>query len=199
MNARGHPMMIVVAGPAGSGKSTVFPLASFGVDFFNVDDRCAELNGGSYAGISTEIRAQAGAECQAFVDAHIAAHRDFAVETTLRTGIAVDQAIAARATGFRSLLLFMATEDVRINIARIAARGHIGGHSSPEAEIRAIFSASMANLPRAIPVFERVECFDNSRSGQRPARVLTFEDGQILRRVPVLPAWARAVADASRM
>lgn len=191
-------MTIVVAGPAGSGKSTTFPLASFGVDFFNVDDRCAQLNGGSYAGISAEIRAHAGAECQAFVEAHIAAHREFAVETTLRTGIAIDQVSAARAAGFRSLLFFIATEDVRINIARIAARAHIGEHSSPEAEIRAIFTASMANLPHAIPVFERIECFDNSRSGHRPVRVLTFENGHILRTFPPLPDWAKAVADTSR-
>ena len=48
--------MIVVAGPAGSGKSTVFPVASFGAGFFSVDDRCAELNGGSFTGITAEIR-----------------------------------------------------------------------------------------------------------------------------------------------
>ena len=161
MNVRGHPMMIVVAGPAGSGKSTTFPIASFGVDFFNVDDRCAQLNGGSYTGISAEIRARAGAECQAFVEAHIAAHREFAVETTQRTGIAVDQASAARAAGFRSLLFFIATEDVQINI-------------------------------------EHVECLDNSPSGHWPRRVLTFENGHILRTFPPLPDWAKAVADTSR-
>ena len=32
--------MFVVAGPPGSGKSTYFPLAGFGVDGFNIDDRC---------------------------------------------------------------------------------------------------------------------------------------------------------------
>jgi hypothetical protein len=34
--------MVVVAGPPGSGKSTVFPVAGFG-DHFNADDRAAEL------------------------------------------------------------------------------------------------------------------------------------------------------------
>ncbi|MBL8231917.1 MAG: hypothetical protein JNL98_25690 [Bryobacterales bacterium] len=48
--------MIVIAGPPGSGKSTLFPVSSFGVDFFNADDRAAELNGGSYLGIPPEIR-----------------------------------------------------------------------------------------------------------------------------------------------
>jgi predicted ABC-type ATPase len=102
VSTRGQPVMIVVAGPAGSGKSTVFPLALFGVDFFNVDDRCAELNGGSYAGISTDTRMRAGVECRAFVGEHIASRGSFAVETTLRTEIAIEQAAAAKAESFRS-------------------------------------------------------------------------------------------------
>jgi len=42
-----RPVMQVVAGPSGSGKSSLFPVAATGVDYFNVDDRCAELNRGS--------------------------------------------------------------------------------------------------------------------------------------------------------
>jgi len=42
-----NPKMIVIAGPPGSGKSTAFSVSSFGVAFFNADDRAAELNGGS--------------------------------------------------------------------------------------------------------------------------------------------------------
>jgi hypothetical protein len=40
--------MIVVAGPPGSGKSTNFPLSEYGYDWFNADNRAAELNGGSF-------------------------------------------------------------------------------------------------------------------------------------------------------
>jgi hypothetical protein len=39
--------MIVVAGPPGGGKSSAFPVSSFGVAYFNADDRAAELNRGS--------------------------------------------------------------------------------------------------------------------------------------------------------
>jgi dephospho-CoA kinase len=50
--------MIVVAGPPGSGKSTAFPVQSEGVDFFNADDRAAELNGGSFQNIPPDIRSR---------------------------------------------------------------------------------------------------------------------------------------------
>ena len=40
--------MTVVAGPPGSGKSSRFPLSSFHIDWFNADERAAELNSGSF-------------------------------------------------------------------------------------------------------------------------------------------------------
>lgn len=77
--------MLVVAGPSGSGKSSLFPVAAAGVDHFNVDDRCAELNRGSYRGIRPEIRDQANAECEAFIAQRIGTRASFAVETGMAT------------------------------------------------------------------------------------------------------------------
>ena len=97
------PKMIVVAGAPGSGKSTLFPVQSFGIDAFNVDDRCRQLHG-SYQGIPPEIRRIASAECESFIRNHIERHISFAVETTLRTSIAIEQARAARANRFTTIL-----------------------------------------------------------------------------------------------
>jgi hypothetical protein len=59
--------MVVVAGPPGSGKSTLYPVSGFGIAFFNADDRAAELNGGSYVGITSEIRTLVSFEFEAFI------------------------------------------------------------------------------------------------------------------------------------
>ena len=61
------PRMIIIAGPPGSGKSSLYPVSSFGVAYFNAEDRAAELNGGSYAGISNQIRQQVNREFETFV------------------------------------------------------------------------------------------------------------------------------------
>ena len=188
--------MLVVAGPAGSGKTTALPPRGFGTDFFSVDDRCAEFNGGLFTRIRPSLRARVASECQRFIEQHIADRASFAVETTLRSDAAIRQAEAANAAGFSTFLFFLATEDVHLNIERIATRGRMGGYSSPEAEIRAIFAASMANLPRAVAVFSRVECFDNSRSSADPVRVLAFDRGRVLYRADPLPAWAAALVSA---
>ncbi len=58
------PEVIVIAGPSGSGKSRHFGAKTFGIAFFNVDDCCTELNGGSYYSIPIEARAQAQRECE---------------------------------------------------------------------------------------------------------------------------------------
>ena len=47
--------MIVVAGPPGSGKTSSFPVTAFGVDAFNIDDRCAQVLG-SYRAIGRSRR-----------------------------------------------------------------------------------------------------------------------------------------------
>lgn len=59
--------MVVVAGPSGSGKTSRFPLAKFGVDYFNADNRAAELNAESFHGISKEIRSQVNLEFQRWI------------------------------------------------------------------------------------------------------------------------------------
>ena len=92
--------MYVVAGPSGSGKTSAFPGSQFGCDYFNADDHAAQLNGGSYVGIPRSIRAIVGPICEKFIQDHIAAGKDFATETTLRSTIVFDQMKQAHEAGF---------------------------------------------------------------------------------------------------
>jgi predicted ABC-type ATPase len=73
--------MTVVAGPPGSGKSSRFPLSSFHIDWFNADDRAAELNLGSFHKIPAEIRAKVNLEFQQWILDHIRDRQSFAIET----------------------------------------------------------------------------------------------------------------------
>ena len=126
--------MIVVAGPPGSGKTRYFPVTAFGVDAFNIDDRCAQILG-SYRAIPRDVRRAVAAECERFVLDHISRAQSFAVETTLRTVASIEQAGSARQSGFATEMHFVATGSIAENVARVLQRAQAGGHAASEREI----------------------------------------------------------------
>jgi predicted ABC-type ATPase len=187
--------MIVIGGPSGSGKSRFFGASSFGIAFFNVDDRCAELNGGSYRSIPVEVRAQAQHECERFVDHCTDQGTSFAVETTLRSTIAIDQAERAKVAGFVVKMIFVATEKVQDNVYRVARRGLDGGHSAPAARIVEIYQRSLANLPRALAVFDEVALYDSSNYNEPPRLVRVYDQQRIAFDQPPAPLWLAVTSE----
>ena len=179
--------MIVVAGPPGSGKTRYFPVAAYGVDSFNIDDRCAQILG-SYRAIPSRVRRAVAKECERFVLDHIAAGESFAVETTLRTTAAIEQAEKARARGFATEMRFVATDSVAENVARVLQRSQGGGHGASEREIRAIHAASVKNLARAIHTFDRVRLFDSTARWVPPRLVAIARAGRVVCK-DEMPRW----------
>lgn len=95
-----------------------FPVAAFGVDGFNIDDRCAQILG-SYRAIPRDVRRAVAKECERLVLDHIERGQSFAVETTLRTTAAIDQAVLAQRNGFVADMQFVATDSIDENVARV--------------------------------------------------------------------------------
>src|SRR5580658_36834 len=152
------PTMIVVAGPPGSGKSTLYPVSSFGVSYFNADDRAAELNGGSYVSISDEIRRTVESEFEAFVLGSIDKRTSFAIETTLRN---------------------LGLRDFASHLERVKARADAGGHSASETTLRRIYEASLRNLRRAVLEMDTLWVYDNSSIDASHPLVLEARTGEI--------------------
>lgn len=193
--------MVVVAGPPGSGKSTFFPLASFGTDSFNADDRAAGLNDGSYERIPREIRTKVNLEFEKWILEHIAAHKSFAFETTLRSPITFHQALLARRYEFRTTMRYVSAGSVEESIKRVIERSYRGGHSASERLIREIYDKSMRNLLTAFDFaasgIEVVRVYDNSRFDD-PRKLMTIQHGCVTSSAPDIPSWLRCLLKGTK-
>jgi predicted ABC-type ATPase len=184
-----RPTMFVVAGPPGSGKSTAFPVSGFGAAFFNADDRAAALNGGSYTGISRQIRQQVNREYAEFVVDCVNRQESFAIETTLRSDVTFEQARLAKSAGFRIEMRYMALEGFSMHLERVKARADAGGHSASEAVLRRIHDASLHNLPGAVEEMDQLWIYDNSGFGGPPQLVTETKAGRIVFLPDPPPTW----------
>jgi hypothetical protein len=68
-----QPRMMIIAGPPGAGKSSIFSLSDIADNVFNADDRAAELNAGSYQRIPLSVRAVVNREFERFVYSNVSA------------------------------------------------------------------------------------------------------------------------------
>ena len=181
--------MYIVAGPPGSGKSTVFPVSGFGVDFFNADDRAAQLNRGSYLGIPQSIRYQVNRQFESFVNDCIARRASFAVETTLRSSITFEQAATARRAGFSIEMHYLALANFAQHVERVRIRADRGGHSAPESVLRDIYDSSLGNLTRAIRDMDIIAVYDNGEHDTVPRVLLQAEGGHVVYIARHYPEW----------
>jgi predicted ABC-type ATPase len=189
--------MIIVAGPPGSGKSSRFPLSAFGVDWFNADNRAAELNSGSFRRISKEIRAQVNVEFQRWILDHINTGRSFALETTLRSPVTFEQSRLARERGFWVSMNYVAVGSVEESIRRIVERSYRGGHSASERLVHDIYHKSTQNLFTAFNFkesgIEVVRIYDNSEVGGQVRHLVSFRRGRPRLVVTEIPSWLESL------
>ena len=150
------------------------PVSSFGVDYFNADDEAAKLNGNSYKSIPLSVRTLINQHFERFIMEHIEQNLSFALETTLRTPIALTQAAQAREAGFYVVMNYIATESLEINLNRVAVRAEGGGHSAPPDVLERIWRSSYENLFKAInsvgQSLDELTIFDNSLDGHYMTR-----------------------------
>ena len=115
-------------------------------------------------------------------------HKSFAVETTLAGKNYLRMMVDARRGGFEIVQVYIGTENVEINLARIRNRVLAGGHDVPQADVRRRYLRSFENLPLAIRRADHTILFDNSNEeGYRLLAILGATERQWM---PDTPQWA---------
>ena len=96
----------------------------------------------------------------------------------------------ARERSFEIVLVYIGTENVETNLARIKNRVLAGGHNVPEKDVRRRYTRSFENLPTAIHLADHTILFDNStEEGYRLVAVLGPSGNQWFEPIP---EWAVA-------
>lgn len=151
------------------------------------------MNGGSCVGIPRSIRAIVGPICEKFIQDHIAAGRDFATETTLRSTIVFDQMRQAHSAGFEVRFTYVCVDRLDTSVKRVTQRAYMGGHSGSEDTVRDIRTKSLANLRRGFDALGRTidlfDIYDNSTFGTPPKLIASFLGREITFLASELPAW----------
>jgi predicted ABC-type ATPase len=96
--------------------------------------------------------------------------------------------VDARARGFEVVLVYIGTESVELNLARIRDRVLAGGHDVPETDVRRRYLRSFQNLAIALTRADHAILFDNStEEGYRLVALLEPSEHHWF---PPTPAWA---------
>lgn len=159
---------VIIAGPNGAGKTTFarefLPREAALPVFVNADLIAAGLS--PFDPAAAAIRA--GRLMLQEIDAHAAAGRSFAFETTLAGHTYLRRIDAWRAAGFHVTLIVLALNSPEEAITRVAARVRQGGHDVPPEVIRRRFAAGLRNFREVYRHrVDRWEWFDNSGTAPR--------------------------------
>ena len=173
--------MIVIAGPNGSGKTSVtqkFLLHEWaeGTLYINPDEIAQELFGDWN---SNDAVLKAANYCAELRDKYLQEHKSFVFETVMSAEDKVDFILRAKRAGFFIRIFFISTSHPSINAARIANRVMKGGHDVP--------------ICRTItPAVDRLYVYDNSVDGEDARLLFRLSEGQLKKMyVADVPEWAQ--------
>jgi len=194
-----RPVLIVVAGPNGSGKTSVTSQIlhhQWLEDSVYINpDMVAQDVFGDWN--SSEAVMQAAQYCEDWREKCLAERQSLIFETVLSGDDKVDYIERAVEAGFFVRLFFVCTISPAINAARIANRVMKGGHDVPIHKIVSRYQKSLSNCKYLIDVVDRVYLYDNSIENADARIVARFADFGAFGKqyVDVLPRWAQYICD----
>ncbi len=189
-----HPRLVLLAGPNGSGKTTIAPRLLKGKlavsEFVNAD-----LIAGGLSVFDPDMAAMAAGRAMLVRLKELAARQvDFAFKTTLASRSFVPWIAELMHAGYRFHLVFLWLSSPDLAVARVADRVRMGGHNVPEPVIRRRYRAGLRNFFALYrPLASTWEMVDNS--DMRVVRLIARGRGIVADLVGDAKTWHRIQQD----
>ena len=186
--------MIVIAGPNGSGKTSVTQRFlhhewAEGTLYINPDE-VAQNKFGDWN--SQEAVSKAANFCAALREECLQNRTSFVFETVMSAKDKIDFVCKAKEAGYFIRLFFISTSHPSINAARIANRVMKGGHDVPITKIVSRYYKSLANCRTVAPIVDRLYVYDNSIDDEDARLLFRLANGEMKKMyVANIPDWAR--------
>ena len=192
------PVLIVIAGPNGSGKTTITTKIlhhQWMEDAVYINpDQIAKDKFGDWN--SAEAVMQSVRYCEALREECLTERKSLIFETVLSADDKLDYIRRAKDAGFFIRVFFVSTNHPTINAARIAHRVMEGGHDVPITKIISRYFKSILNCRRISRLADRTYIYDNSVDGQEAQLLFRFVDGKLFKQyVKEIPEWAAKIAE----
>ena len=190
------PVLIVIAGPNGSGKTTITSQilhhqwmedAVYINPHQTAKDKFGDWN-------SAEAVMQSVKYCEALREQCLAERKSLIFETVLSADDKLDYICRAKAAGFFIRIFFVSTCHPSINAARIARRVMEGGHDVPITKVISRYYKSILNCRRISRLADRTYIYDNSVDDHEARILFRFVDGKLFKTyVKEIPLWAEEI------
>lgn len=191
--AEKKPELIVIAGPNGSGKTSVtqkFLHHEWAKDTIYINpDQIANKKFGDWNSQMAVL--EAAKYCTKWREQCLKNKVSFVFETVFSSEDKIDFLIRAKESGFFIRVFFISTNHPSINAARIAKRVMEGGHDVPIRKIVSRYTKSIVNCETIARLVDRLYVYDNSVNDHDAQILFRLSDGMLEKLyVDELPNWA---------
>ena len=195
-NSDHKPVLIVIAGPNGSGKTTITSKILHHEWLENAiyinPDIIAQKKFGDWN--SQEAVMKSVRYCEDLREKCLINKQSLIFETVLSVPQKVDYIKRAKEAGFFIRLFFVSTGSPAINAARIAKRVMEGGHDVPIPKIISRYYRSISNCSIAAEIVDRTYVYDNSIEDADAQLLFRMVNGKLFKTyVEEFTEWAKTI------